>query len=383
MFSPVFGYQEPRRLSGFYFLPDFTEHPKPQRHKTVKKVVPPPTPPPEDSPPSSQDNDDDSDEDEVTFFQDFVAGGMAGSASVAIGHPFDTLKVRVQSSSGSKSVFTMLSEFGGVSSLYRGMTAPLSAAAAINAVVFSSYGVASRLYDQYLDTNSEDDLSFDETPLSHDPWQKAMMCGSFAGFTQCFIICPMEHIKCRLQVQHGKGSADNLYKGPVQAIKSIVKDHGVARLYQGWWCTFWREIPAFGLYFASYDFIKDKVNTYFSRAAASTRTLQNELGSDNLGIRHSHTWMASAIAGGSAGCITWALVYPVDMIKTRIQTAPLTTPNSELRMLEVGRNLVQKHGWRYLFRGFGVTILRAFPTNATLFPVYEFTLLQLRQWQSE
>jgi hypothetical protein len=32
-------------------------------------------------------------EDEVSFFQDFVAGGIAGSASVIVGHPFDTIKV--------------------------------------------------------------------------------------------------------------------------------------------------------------------------------------------------------------------------------------------------------------------------------------------------
>jgi hypothetical protein len=33
-------------------------------------------------------------EEEVTFFHDFVAGGVAGSASVVVGHPFDTIKVR-------------------------------------------------------------------------------------------------------------------------------------------------------------------------------------------------------------------------------------------------------------------------------------------------
>jgi hypothetical protein len=33
-------------------------------------------------------------EEDVTFFHDFVAGGVAGSASVVVGHPFDTIKVR-------------------------------------------------------------------------------------------------------------------------------------------------------------------------------------------------------------------------------------------------------------------------------------------------
>jgi Mitochondrial carrier protein len=36
---------------------------------------------------------DQGNEDEVTALQDFVAGGIAGSASVVVGHPFDTIKV--------------------------------------------------------------------------------------------------------------------------------------------------------------------------------------------------------------------------------------------------------------------------------------------------
>lgn len=34
-------------------------------------------------------------EEGVSFFHDFIAGGVAGSASVVVGHPFDTLKVRL------------------------------------------------------------------------------------------------------------------------------------------------------------------------------------------------------------------------------------------------------------------------------------------------
>lgn len=35
-------------------------------------------------------------EEDVSFFHDFVAGGVAGSASVVVGHPFDTIKVCTQ-----------------------------------------------------------------------------------------------------------------------------------------------------------------------------------------------------------------------------------------------------------------------------------------------
>jgi hypothetical protein len=262
-------------------------------------------------------------------------------------------------------------EYGGISSLFRGMGAPLSAAAVINAIVFSSYGASSRFYDSYIG-NPET-----YADLPHDPWYKSALCGSFAGLMQCFVICPMEHVKCRLQIQSGKGtpsSASVTYKGPMQAVRLIARQHGAHRLFQGWWSTCLREVPAFAVYFATYDYIKDRTNTFLTHQMGFQ-------GEDPVGMQHTHAWIASAFAGGCAGSITWGMVYPVDVVKTRIQTAPLTTPFSQLRVMDVGRQIVAQHGWRYLFRGLSITLVRAFPVNGTIFPVYEFTIHQMSQWQ--
>lgn len=321
------------------------------------------------------DDDDDNinDEDDVTAMQDFIAGGLAGSASVIVGHPFDTMKVRLQTSTKPTSLLQAATAFGGASSLFRGMGAPLAGACVVNAIIFSGYGASSRLYDQYLlepkttnsnGGNSNDDDDDDE----HDPWQKAFLCGSFAGLVQCTVVCPMEHLKCRLQVQHGAGSADNLYSGPVHAARSILKSHGIAGLYRGWWATCLREVPAFGLYFTTYDYIKDNVNSLLAHRDG----LVDEDASTP--VQHSHTWLASAFAGGASGCLTWAVVYPVDVIKTRISTSPLDT---KVSFMGAARAIVQKHGWRMMFRGLGITLIRAFPVNGTIFPVYEFTLEHL------
>jgi solute carrier family 25 carnitine/acylcarnitine transporter 20/29 len=336
------------------FLPDFTEHPKPKRQKTVVVAEPKPS--------SLQLNPADGSEDdegEVTFLQDFLAGGMAGSASVIVGHPLDTLKVRVQNStaasSSSSSIMASITEFGGVSSLFRGMGAPLSAAAVVNAIVFSSYGLGSRLYDCYVPVSTSSASSSSPSSSNHDPWQKAMTCGAFAGLVQCVVICPMEHVKCRLQVQHdvggGRGSSSSSssssggvahYKGPYHATKRIVKDHGLRRLYQGWWSTVSREVPAFGLYFAVYDYMKDNVNTLLAQqqqrqqkqptfhttevdrrqqpatpltsiTATALSLTVSEPPPSSSALQHTHTWVASACAGGIAGSVTWGVVYPVDV----------------------------------------------------------------------
>uniref|UniRef100_A0A7S4VZ96 Mitochondrial carrier protein n=1 Tax=Ditylum brightwellii TaxID=49249 RepID=A0A7S4VZ96_9STRA len=314
-------------------------------------------------------------EDEITFLEDFIAGGLAGSASVIVGHPFDTVKVLLQTSSeGSKGILQSIGGVGGVSSLFRGMVAPLSMATVINAIIFSSYASSARVYDELFlpsctSNVDADAISMNEkeeyiqntppAPSSYYQMNKNFVCGCFAGAIQTLVICPTEHVKCRLQTQ--SSSTVTQYKGPLDAVKKITSQHGIRGLYRGFGCTSLREIPAFGVYFAAYDYIKDYIND-FNKDEDDTQ----------------HAWMASAIAGGISGSITWGMIYPVDMIKSRIQTDPLT--GKQYSMMEVGMYLQNKYGWRYLYRGLGVTLVRAFPVNGIIFPVYEFALLQLRSY---
>jgi solute carrier family 25 carnitine/acylcarnitine transporter 20/29 len=129
--------------------------------------------------------------------------------------------------------------------------------------------------------------------------------------------------------------------------------------------TLWRETPAFGMYFATYDTIKARVENLL------------EDKDDHHPIpTHAHAWAASALAGGISGAWTWAIIYPFDVIKSRIQTAPLER-HLQKGMWTVARDIVRENGWQYMFRGLGVTLVRAFPVNAIIFPVYEFVLLQL------
>lgn len=208
----------------------------------------------------------------------------------------------------------------------------------------------------------------------HQDTLKSFVCGAAAGTVQAFIICPMEHIKCRLQVQQSSAGVhaptsstqQQLYKGPVHACTSIVKKYGVfSGLFRGMGVTLWRETPAFGMYFATYDTIKNRVERLLA-----------EKGDNHPIPSHFHTWAASALAGGISGAWTWAIIYPFDVIKSQIQTSPLEK-HLQKGMWTVGFDIVRDHGWRHMFRGLGVTLARAFPVNAIIFPVYELSLVQL------
>ncbi len=200
---------------------------------------------------------------------------------------------------------------------------------------------------------------------------KVFLCGAAAGTVQAFVICPMEHIKCRLQVQQSSLSAAaaassnaTIYKGPIDACISITKSHGLFHgLFRGMGITLWRETPAFGLYFATYDTIKSRV-----------KTLLRDGEGRHLVPSHAHAWVALALAGCISGAWTWAIIYPFDVIKSRIQTGPLDVRRG---MWTVTQDIVEEHGWRHMFLGLGVTLARAFPVNAIIFHVYEFVLVQL------
>lgn len=79
------------------------------------------------------------------------------------------------------------------------------------------------------------------SPSTHNQITKNFVCGSVAGLVQSAVICPMEHVKCRLQVQHGKGASDYLYKNSLDAASKIVGQHGMKGLYRGLLSTCWRE----------------------------------------------------------------------------------------------------------------------------------------------
>ena len=321
---------------------------------------------------------------EVSALHDLLAGGVAGSASVVVGHPFDTIKVRMQTNTSiaSGGGGKLPSPLAMARSLFSGMGSPLSAAAAVNAIIFGAYGSLTRLWESiegdrwrhvdkhglildgavYIEDDDHRNHQNVQSSMHEPPKQdivKVFSCGSGAGALQAFVICPMEHVKCRLQVT-------SAYKGPMDAAVSIVRQYGVTRgLFRGMGVTLWRETPAFGLYFATYDTIKDRVES-FLREQEESHPIP----------AHLHAWSASALAGGLSGALTWFVIYPFDVIKSRIQTSPLER-NLQRGMLTTASDIIREHGAGHMFRGLGITLVRAFPVNAIIFPVYEWVLLQL------
>ncbi|KIY51796.1 mitochondrial carrier [Fistulina hepatica ATCC 64428] len=90
------------------------------------------------------------------------------------------------------------------------------------------------------------------------------------------------------------------------------------------------------------------------------------------------TPFAAALAGALGGCFSTAVVYPLDVAKTRIQAQPAvlgTTPSMTSVLLKV----LEKEGLLGWYRGFGATMINTFSQQYAYFFFYSFA----RSWYTK
>jgi len=126
--------------------------------------------------------------------KDLTAGTIGGAAQLICGHPFDTIKVKLQSQpvplpgqlpkySGAFDAVKQTIASEGPRGLYKGMGVPLATVAAFNAVLFTVRGQMETLV-----------RSNPGVPLTVN---QQFVCGAGAGVAVSILACPTELIKCR------------------------------------------------------------------------------------------------------------------------------------------------------------------------------------------
>jgi len=165
--------------------------------------------------------------------------------------------------------------------------------------------------------------------------------GAVGGFTTSFLTGPIELIKCIAQTNvQNEGNMREEWG----IFRSLVVKHGWLGAYgpfRGLCTTICREVPALGLYFTIYEGICRQ----FEKSNA-----------------------VSFFAGGTAGAISWAMIYPVDVMKTRWQIA---APGQYRSFRHCWQEIGAREGWRAFAKGFWATMCRSWPQNAVIFCTYE------------
>ncbi|KAF7943419.1 hypothetical protein EAE96_011345 [Botrytis aclada] len=306
---------------------------------------------------------------------DFWAGYISGAISIIIGNPLDLLKVRLQASSSSRAngispILTppastpSTTAFSNPSSLIRGTAAPILSTGALNALLFVTYNrTLSFLHPTYTPNHPE------SVPL-----YSTFLAGAIGGLCSSVISTPTELIKCRAQ----------LSSPPVSSLaiaRSIVSTTGIRGLYFGGVVTALRDSIGYGFYFWSYELSS---RLYSSYVLSSSPGIDATTSSRDEAIK-------ILLCGGVAGVVTWASVFPLDVVKTRLQAqilSPTSVPETTSLLigspqhkprgaLKIARLAYRNEGMGVFFRGLGVCSLRAFIVNAAQWAAYEWIMREL------
>jgi solute carrier family 25 (mitochondrial carnitine/acylcarnitine transporter), member 20/29 len=271
---------------------------------------------------------------------------------------------------------------------------------ALNALLFITYNRTLALL-----TNSPSPY-----PTTQPTYAQIYLAGILGGLATFVVSTPTELIKVRAQlVSSASASSASSSSSSFGIARQIVTQDGVRGLYRGGVITAVRDAVGYGFYFCAYDAAK--------QALGGSRSFEDN---EEAGLS---AWKI-LMAGGIAGCVSWASIFPLDVVKTRIQGVPAAeggvgvnerggegrsaerspllgqesragSPAVSITASERSKSVArstqspstinvaiatyQEGGLRIFFRGLGVCSIRAFVVNAVQWAVYEWVMEILLQ----
>ncbi|KAJ0081586.1 hypothetical protein Patl1_10668 [Pistacia atlantica] len=327
---------------------------------------------------------------ESSGYKDYVAGLLAGVATVITGHPFDTVKVKLQKHN---------TETHGIQ-YKNGLHC--------TARILSTEGVCFRMHDygnkfddlcniprnlkiritgSYIDrlrdcTEEQHHLLLAwllrvhfflaSTPRqnnfcrfggvqSNGPQSQVIIpSAAFGGSIISFVLCPSELVKCRMQVQGTDSLVPNSsrYTSPLDCALKTVKSEGVTGIFRGGSTTLLREALGNAVFFSVYENVRYYMHLQLI-AASSNHSNLIDMG---IGI----------VSGGLGGVAFWSAVLPLDVAKTVIQTD--LEKNSTRNPFQILNSIYRRAGLKGCYAGLGPTIVRAFPANAAAIVTWELSI---------
>uniref|UniRef100_A0A7S0T6P7 Mitochondrial carrier protein n=1 Tax=Mantoniella antarctica TaxID=81844 RepID=A0A7S0T6P7_9CHLO len=271
--------------------------------------------------------------------KDVFAGTCGGITVTLLGHPFDTVKVLLQTQPAKNPIYSgpldavkKVVQAEGVGGLYKGVTSPLAGQMFFRATLFFGYARAK----DFVGVSPDDPLSY----------CKAGMMAWAAGSV---FESPIDFYKSQWQSQILKAKQNPKYVSPYknvgECVRESIKFSGIRGPFQGFGATLTRNLPAGAIYFGVFENTKN----YF--AARN----ENKIATD----------IQIMIAGGAGGFCYWSIFYPIDVIKSAMMTDAINPAERQYKgFLDAGSKLLKQGGWKRLYAGVVPCLLRASPANA-------------------
>lgn len=263
----------------------------------------------------------------------FFGGCVGGFTGTFFSHPFDTIRVRLQTH---KPIITKnnynnfsIKKYGFIAKdLYKGLTAPLFGIALEKTIVFGTYN---KIYNSLKDNDK----------YKNNDIFNNFSAGIGAGVVCTIFVTPVEKIKINFQnnrVNNMKECFNILKNGNNNCLINVYKN-----LYNGWTSTLFREVPGYGIYFTTYHLQKKYL---FNNSPNAIQTI---------------------FSGALCGAISWLFIYPADIVKTNKQ-------DSTLSYKQIIKNIYTKEKIFGFYKGMGLSLFRAVPLHSGVFLGYEMYL---------
>nr|CAD7446767.1 unnamed protein product [Timema bartmani] len=222
-----------------------------------------------------------------------TAGAIAGAAAKTTIAPLDRTKINFQISEKPYSVKEAIKflvrtyQQEGLLSLWRGNSATMARIIPYSAIQFTAHEQWKRLL--HIDTDKNKKTS---------P-QLRFLAGSLAGVTSQSLTYPLDLARARMAVTHKEkyGTLKEVF------VKTWIEE-GPRAFYRGYLPTVLGVIPYAGVSFFTYDTLKKRYIDYTGNPTLNPA--------------------ASLLFGAAAGMLGQSSSYPLDIVRRRMQTSPLT-----------------------------------------------------------
>ncbi|KAL8099127.1 hypothetical protein AgCh_031708 [Apium graveolens] len=172
-----------------------------------------------------------------------------------------------------------------------------------------------------------------------------LIAGGVAGAASRTATAPLDRLKVMLQVQTTKASV-------LPAVKNIWKQGGLFSFFRGNGLNVVKVAPESAIKFYAYEMIKEFIGSV------------NGESKDDIGTS------GRLVAGGLAGAVAQTAIYPMDLVKTRLQTH-VCESGKVPSLGKLSKDILVQEGPRAFYRGLVPSLLGIIPYAGIDLAIYE------------
>ncbi|KAK9368415.1 mitochondrial carrier domain-containing protein [Lipomyces kononenkoae] len=318
---------------------------------------------------------------DITNRESIICGGISGLTSRFFVAPLDVVKIRQQLQTtsfkrqdgavrgintvpgpmyrGMMSSIIKIYKDEGITALWKGNVPAELLYLLYGSIQFTTFHQSNVLINEYA---SEYML----------PGLQQFITGAVSGAAATIATYPLDLLRTRFAVQGN--NSQRVYRSLRHSILQIYADEGFAGFFRGLRPAVSQIVPYMGIFFVSYASLQSLISTM-----SKDNNNINAFGSDD------------AIAGMVAGTISKTAVFPLDVIRKRLQVQGPTLNQYVLRDIPMypknifgcAKAIFVTEGIRGLYKGLWVSLVKAAPASAITMWTFENSVRALRWYDTQ